>query len=121
MLGEKAPVYTVPPCSAIVLNGKDYHASSPNADGATTPTVVHVAHGSDEYYRARWTASGSVSLSTATLETIHGSGPFSDFAPGESYIVAVGTESAATDKVSFAPMWVGKIQVQASTPWPTKY
>ena len=111
MVVDAPPAYAVPAGASIVLDGAGYRADEPNSDGATTPTVVHVAHGKSEYYRAQWTRSGVVTLSAETLERLRGE-QFSRFSAGQPYVLAVGTESPALDKISFSPMWVASIQVQ---------
>jgi hypothetical protein len=112
MIVDRPPDYTIPDGASIVLDGAGYRADEPNSDGATTPTFVHLVHGSDEYYRVPWRPSGVVSLSAETLEPLRG-GPFRKFSAGQRYILAVGTESAVIGEIAFSPMWAAALQVQA--------
>jgi hypothetical protein len=110
MRSEASPAYEIGACRSITLAGMGFHAESPNSDGATKPTVVHLVHGHD-YYRAKWTASGLVTLSAETLEVVRG-GAFQSFAPGDPYVVAIGTDGSSLEELHFSPMWTAQIRVR---------
>jgi hypothetical protein len=76
------------------------------------PDVVHVAHGSSEYYRAGWAGGTRITLNAASLDPVKG-GPFPGFTRGDDYVIAVGSEAPSPEGVlRFAPVWSTKITVR---------
>jgi hypothetical protein len=112
MAKKDAPAYTIAPCSALVIELGEHRFAAPDAAAGAGPDAVHVVHGASGYYRG--TFSGKrVTLSSGSLDPVKGRDAFAGFEPGESYLVAVGTEvpSASDGALRFAPAWTAKVNV----------
>ena len=112
MTKKDAPAYTISPSASLVIEVGDYRFPSLGTAGTGALNAAHVVHGSVGYYRATL-AGKRIALNAASLDPVKGRDAFPGFEAGQSYVVAVGTESAsATDgAMRFAPAWTTKVNV----------
>jgi hypothetical protein len=108
---DAGTAYRIAAAPGVIIDAAN-HRFEPTPLG-NQPTTVHLMRGADEYYRADWNARIPLTLDALSLTPIRGNRPFSGFAAGEKYILAIGTEGEQTSDgaMKFAPMWIAHLDV----------
>ena len=106
--------YAVPPCDRLLVDASCYRFCVPEQLGVSGPDVLHLIHGAEEYYRLSWDGAGKICVDANSLEAVRGPSRFAGFSRGEKYILGVGVDGVANadHKLSFAPLWVGLVNVE---------